>query len=382
MDPDEMMKVINVLSPWVPQAMAAVKLYFADGGQWVDVGVEGALTFFEHSEKETHFLQLIDMNTETSIWAQEMYQPFQYYSPTKFFHTLETDDSIVGLSFAEEAEALSFYQTVMICARDAGLINADKAQKKKKQGGMNKFVPKISRPKMTAPKIPSGHVSFKPISNSIHQTSGKMKKMMKNRTKGHKDEGMNEEIEFSISSPQNFKHESHLEWTPGQPLDPNNLPTEWKKLFQAAGVKKKDLLNPETANVVMGIVTQAMTNAPSDAPPPPMAAAAPPPPPPPPSGGPRAPPPPAAPSAPRPPPPASAPSTTSEPSSEPSGSSFLQEIQKGKALRKVEDTPLPTIVSLNQDEQTNLAETLAKAMKNMRVDFSDGEEEEGDDWSD
>jgi len=360
LDASDLEKVTNAIAPWILSAVAAVKIYFADGGQWVDVNTIGALTFFENTDKDTHYLYLIDLVSGNPVWSQEMYQPFQYFSPTKFFHTLETDDTVVGLSFAEEAEALSFFQTVMIRARDVGLMNSDTKKKKNKT---SKFVPKISKPKM--PVMPTApHVSFKPISNSISQTSGMMKKMMKNISKGKEDEAV-EPTAFEISSPQNFKHESHLEWTPGQPIDPDNLPPEWKKLFQAAGVRKKDLLNPETVDVVMGIVTQAMGG---NAPQPAAAAPPPPPPPPPPPGGARPPPPPSQNNNAPPTPPPHAPS---------GGGGLLDEIQKGKTLKKVD----VAVGNLNQDETNSLAVTLAKAMQNIRYDLSDKADND-DDWSD
>jgi Wiskott-Aldrich syndrome protein len=366
LDSSDIGKITTAISPWIPSAVAAVKIYFADGGQWVDVNTVGALTFFENTDKDTNYLYLIDLVSGNPVWSQEMYQPFQYFSPTKFFHTLETDDTVVGLSFAEEAEALSFFQTVMIRARDVGLMNSDTKKKKTNKSSMtSKFVPKISKPKM--PVMPNApHVSFKPLSNSISQTSGMMKKMMKNIGKT-KDDESTEPIIFEISSPQNFKHESHLEWTPGQPIDPDNLPPEWKKLFQAAGVRKKDLLNPETVDVVMGIVTQAMGGNTS---PQPAAAAAPPPPPPPPPppGGSRPPPPSQNNNPPPTPPPTNAPS---------GGGGLLDEIQKGKALKKVEVGP---IGNLNQDETNSLAVTLAKAMQNIRYDLTDKADND-DDWS-
>jgi len=304
----------------------------------------------------------VDLNTGNPVWSQEMYSPFLYFSPTKFFHTLETDETVVGFSFAEEAEALSFFQTVMIRARDMGLIPADHKKKLGNKGTiqMNKFVDKISSkmPAVVVPKAP--HVSFKPISESISHTGGRMKKMMNNLKK--KEDSVGEDVAFEISSPQNFKHESHLEWSPGQPIDPNNLPPEWKKLFQAAGVRKKDLLNPETADVVMGIVSQAMGGNPHSENTTPMAAP-PPPPPPPPSGG--------------PPPPRPPPNNNTNSISASSGGNLLNEIAS-KTLKKVD--AVGPIGNLNQDETQTLAVSLAKAMENIRYDLADREEAE-DDWS-
>jgi len=41
-----------------------------------------------------------------------------------------------------------------------------------------------------------------------------------------------------VSAPTDFKHESHIGWDSERGFEIRNIPPEWKKLFQAAGVKK------------------------------------------------------------------------------------------------------------------------------------------------
>lgn len=82
--------------------------------------------------------------------------------------------------------------------------------------------------------------------------------------------------EIVISAPSNMRHTAHVGFDSKTGLDVSQLPPEYKKLFQAAGVKKSELKNPETAAALLDTVM-----APPPPPPPPPAGGAHPPPPPP-----------------------------------------------------------------------------------------------------
>lgn len=179
-------------------------------------------------------------------------------------------------------------------------------------------------------------------------------------------------------------------------FDIRNIPPEWKKLFQAAGVKKSDLQDKETRKLIMNTVQQAMGDeataalggivggggggpapppppAPPAAPPPPAAPSAPPPPGPPPS---RAGPPP-----PGPPPPSAAPSGGAG-----GGSSSLMAAlaAKKQELKAADSRETPDIADLSTNDGASLANTLAAALQSRRMNL-DKEEEDGgdsDEWSD
>eukprot|EP01120_Amphizonella_sp_Union-15-10_P010250 TRINITY_DN4081_c0_g3_i1.p1 TRINITY_DN4081_c0_g3~~TRINITY_DN4081_c0_g3_i1.p1 ORF type:complete len:267 (+),score=68.83 TRINITY_DN4081_c0_g3_i1:308-1108(+) len=197
---------------------------------------------------------------------------------------------------------------------------------------------------------------------------------------------------LELSRPQNFRHESHIGWDPSAGFEIRNIPPEWKKLFQQAGVKKSELRNPETAAYMMGVISDAMVGA-GETPPPmpdmsgPSSPSAPPPPPGP--SAPAPPPPPPAPTGEGPPPPMGGPkSAPPPPPSGPNrGGSLLDQIQQGKNLKPVDkENPkagLPSIDAIPEAKQKTLADTLAAAMAVRRADLdSDDEEEEKDsDWS-
>ncbi|KAM9986047.1 hypothetical protein ACTFIZ_004317 [Dictyostelium cf. discoideum] len=70
----------------------------------------------------------------------------------------------------------------------------------------------------------------------------------------------NEEKGMEISGPTDFKHESHIGWDKENGFEIKNIPPEWRQLFQAAGIKKKDLKNPETVQFIYSVIGENINN--------------------------------------------------------------------------------------------------------------------------
>eukprot|EP01125_Pyxidicula_operculata_P015765 TRINITY_DN5379_c0_g1_i1.p1 TRINITY_DN5379_c0_g1~~TRINITY_DN5379_c0_g1_i1.p1 ORF type:complete len:528 (-),score=161.90 TRINITY_DN5379_c0_g1_i1:190-1740(-) len=276
---------------------------------------------------------------------------------------------------------------------------------------------------------------------------------------------------FELSTPTNFRHTTHLGLNPKTGgFDINQLPDEWKTLFQKANLSKEDVENPETAQFILSIVQEEKEKqrikkkiesspfppVPTDLPPPlpsnvqysqqpeqptepkqpepaqpaePVQTTEPVQPLPPPQLPPKtqepeepkvvappipphtsekepqpqqpkatpvkAPPPPPAPSTPAPPaPPApvqpSTPATSRPlpqpkasappplPAEQPSVTNWLDDIKKGKTLRKVDPKDV-VINDLSSNEQNDLANILKKALDSRRTDIAKGREESNDD---
>jgi len=69
-----------------------------------------------------------------------------------------------------------------------------------------------------------------------------------------------EEIVFS--RPSNFRHTAHMGWDPTGGFDVSRLPEEWKELFKKAGIRPRDLRDPETAKEIIAVIAE---NMPADA---------------------------------------------------------------------------------------------------------------------
>jgi len=66
----------------------------------------------------------------------------------------------------------------------------------------------------------------------------------------------------SVGKPTDFKQVSHIGWSNDGGFDIQNIPSEWKQIFQKAGIKKKDLeSNPELAREVLSVMNTAQDEA-------------------------------------------------------------------------------------------------------------------------
>lgn len=145
-------------------------------------------------------------------FEQELYSSFVYKEPKSFFHTFETDDSVVGMSFADMSEAKEMLATVLYA--------------------------KQMPPTLANGPAPAGKTS-KPMpvkEEKKHKEKDKKKGGLFSRLFGGGKEEM-PDIEFS--KPTNFRHQSHIGWDPNKGFEVDNIPPDWKMLFQA-GIKKSE----------------------------------------------------------------------------------------------------------------------------------------------
>ncbi len=61
-----------------------------------------------------------------------------------------------------------------------------------------------------------------------------------------------------ISTPTNVTHVTHVGWSPQKGFELRNLPDEWKQIFKAAGVRRSDLTDPETARMIVTLIAENM----------------------------------------------------------------------------------------------------------------------------
>lgn len=61
-----------------------------------------------------------------------------------------------------------------------------------------------------------------------------------------------------------FAHKAHIGWTPGGGFDIRDLPSEWKDLFKAAGIKPSELKDKDTAKLVIDTIAEAFIPEPNE----------------------------------------------------------------------------------------------------------------------
>eukprot|EP01112_Ceratiomyxa_fruticulosa_P008781 TRINITY_DN2275_c0_g1_i1.p1 TRINITY_DN2275_c0_g1~~TRINITY_DN2275_c0_g1_i1.p1 ORF type:complete len:405 (-),score=109.91 TRINITY_DN2275_c0_g1_i1:188-1402(-) len=386
-------------------ACAIVRLYTGTSYAWSNTYIQGAGAVATDAQG-MHYLYIVDITTRTVAFSQEMYDNFIYDGAQRHFHSFETDDAVGGFSFVDTDDASVFYEAVSYCINE---IAAQQAQQKRLPPKPPVSTPsKIPNAPTPAPITQSNTPTYtspnsltpKPAPTSQpKKKKGFMSSLMSKLT------GDDDLDDLIISDPRGFRHESHIGWDPSAGFEIKNIPPEWRKLFSAAGVKKSELRDAETAKFVMNVIGDVVAQGgtspynPPPAPPTPQSNAPPrsnlPPPPPPITGsipgGMPPPPPPAMPKksmGPPPPPPptnnASASPATQAPKSNDSRGDLLSAIQKGKELRKVDPTTPQDLPDLGTINKNDLVGTLSAAMAQRRgaLREEDEEDEEEDEWSD
>lgn len=367
------------------------RLYDGKSGYWEFTGAVGAVSVISDRVGKVNHIKIVDLRTTRCVFEQELYDGFDYQKPRDFFHTFEGDSQVFGLSFADISEAAEFYQQVLNC----------------KSG--------VSR--AAAANISTAKLQSQTSSQSLKKEEPKKKKS------GFfgKFFGGGEEENMEISSPTSFQHKSHIGWDPEKGFDIRDIPADWRKLFQSAGIKKSDLKDAETAKQLVSIIGQHQASeGASKAPPPPPPShgrSVPPPPPPshqqphplphvpshhppppPPSHHPQTPPPPPPHvSTPPPPPPMNhtppppppmnnnGPNSLARHDSSVGRGDLLASIREGKKLHHVDpdENPLPDVKDITNEG--NLVATLANFMANRRANLGEDiveEDDDDDDWSD
>jgi len=425
--------VLNILAtPGVEiKAIAIVKVYISEqqGNAWEGTPLTGPAAIVYNPKEKSSFIYVCDVEENSVGLSQEVYESFPYDPLVDFFHTFEMDDCVAGFSFAHTSEATTFLQAVKF---STPVPQAAKP------------VPKPSlppRPAIPVPPTPTSAPSSgptpppaayaappppvtvapppkepppAPVESPAPQTPETPKdtkakeKKKPSFFKKLADVITGNDIpeDFEVSDPRGFRHESHIGWDPERGFEIRNIPPEWRKLFAAAGIKKNELRDADTARFVMNVIGETVAGSgpprpptTTTAPPPTASTPAPPPPPPPavPTHG-APPPPPAAPAPPPPPgksappppvskaPPPPAKPTTAKPAVSGGRNDLLKSIQKGKELKKVDTDSLPDLKAMNAGQSNNLVNTLASAMAMrrgaMQIREQEEEEDEQDNWSD
>ena len=93
---------------------AVVKLFEATDSaprSWKLV-VTGVACFIKDSAQRGFYIQVVDVDNETIVWEQPLHPRLNYNASCDWFHTFEIDDGMIGISFADDQEAIEFKAAV------------------------------------------------------------------------------------------------------------------------------------------------------------------------------------------------------------------------------------------------------------------------------
>ncbi|KAJ3098113.1 hypothetical protein HDU97_004297 [Phlyctochytrium planicorne] len=110
-------------------------------------------------------------------------------------------------------------------------------------------------------KPPSPRIPTEPTLESKAKTDKKEEKQLSGlfgkRKNSEKKKGKNKIDKSMISAPTDFKHVSHVGYSPKTGFRAENIPLEWKAIFQKAGITEDQLKDKKTARFVQKFMEEA-----------------------------------------------------------------------------------------------------------------------------
>jgi len=185
--------------------------------EWTTTNVVGALVLVIDRAVDACVFQIYDMNTMALRFSYELYLDITYEVLSNQFHSIEIEDAVAGFAFASGEEARQFLGKVMALrptSKKNDGANVLKNQQKKK-GFFGGF-----------------------FGGGSSKNAG-----------GRKDS-------IQIGNVKMVQHEQHVGVNADGTFDVDHLAPQWKQLFKQAGIRKKDLQNPEMAATIMSTIQQ------------------------------------------------------------------------------------------------------------------------------
>eukprot|EP00158_Paraphelidium_tribonemae_P004452 Partr_v1_DN26763_c0_g1_i4_m8766 putative wiskott-Aldrich len=211
-------------------------------------------------KNNSFFFRFVHMQTGSVVWEQEVFRDFKYYQEKPFFHSFHTDLCTAGLSFADENEALAFYTKVQ--GRDNLRVQS-------------RASPSTSVESPARNNAPSSSAGFFGSGSGVSNTSATTASASGGGKKKKREKGKFDKT--SIGAPSNFRHLTHVGYDPEKGFETSNVPPEWKRVFEKAGVTDDQLKDAQTAKFIIDFMQQNYEPDTLGAPPVVAAAPAPPP---------------------------------------------------------------------------------------------------------
>ena len=139
-----------------------------------------------------------------------------YTAASDQFHTFEAENCIVGLSFTDVAEAQEFMTKVKTMLPGSAQLSGTNAA-------------------ASSSSSSSSSISARKRSGFFSKLGGLFKPS---------------DGPVSIGMPTDFVHKQHIGYDPDQGFQSTDIPAEWASIFKNAGIRRKDLQNPEIASVI------------------------------------------------------------------------------------------------------------------------------------
>ncbi|KAH9252043.1 hypothetical protein BASA81_010025 [Batrachochytrium salamandrivorans] len=210
-------------------AISVAKLFVSVGHEWKDTEIMGALVFCQDRETKCQFVRIYDLKSlALRFQAEVSYEPV-YQVESEFFHTLELENIVVGFMHSH------------------GTVMPSSVPSQSSITEAKRFASAITRFSQGQQELKEAKQLFQA---SAPQQGGRRRgssawNMFKSTIGMGGEQKPGQGASSVVGTPMNFVHVSHVGINPDGTMDVNQCPAEWKQHLKDAGVKKKDMLNPE-----------------------------------------------------------------------------------------------------------------------------------------
>ncbi|KNE58346.1 hypothetical protein AMAG_03930 [Allomyces macrogynus ATCC 38327] len=236
-------------------AAAHARLYFSTGTSWSLVHEGVAALTSSYARPGTDLAIHLFENTR-QVWTQRLYKGLEYKQDRALFHSFEGDDAVVGIAFANKAEALAFAHAVL------ALPLEEEVEEKPKWG-----VPPMAAPVAVPVAINGFAVGGGGASADAARTSalagkdtGKDKKKAKKEKKSKKSKSSSsarDDLKAKISTPFDFRHTAGMKLADDGRFEISNLKPEWLAAIHQAGISDDMLRDEQTRETVLQALKDA-----------------------------------------------------------------------------------------------------------------------------
>ena len=222
---DQLGDMRSILANGVVQLFKADK----DPKKWTNTGIMGALLLTCDRKMGAFFFHIFELNINNTgnittgkpsklLYEYELYEDLKdsYRELKPYFHSFESDDCVCGFNFSSEVEAKRFHARVHVHCPSS------------KDNNGAAFPGQLSR-------------SSKKKSSWMSKIGGLFGRSRKKDV-------------IEVSPVISVTHQAHIGFSADGSFELNNIPEEWKLIFKAAGVRKKDFQNKERAAEIMSVL--------------------------------------------------------------------------------------------------------------------------------
>ncbi|XP_038122749.1 neural Wiskott-Aldrich syndrome protein [Culex quinquefasciatus] len=241
------------------QCTAVVQLYLTQSpahASWVKKWT-GALCFVKDNIRKSYYFRLYCLKTNRQVWEQELYEKLDVTKPRPFLIVFEGAEGIVAFNFAMEDEATAFMNTTTSTLHNRNRRRDDRI----KRNSTRKDPPPARPPPVSnqnnafdntvtlrhKPSFGAPTAAAFPQQPAAAAAMTPHQRPTKNKAKGK----LRKE---DIGMPSNFKHVTHVGWSPTSGFDLSGEEDTLKPFLEKAGVRDQHLKDRETREFIYDFI--------------------------------------------------------------------------------------------------------------------------------